>query len=1526
MSETRGKGEESFQEKGARSLRERAELDKAERVRDLERKEVARKRAQQPDGSQEMFLAQVNLVASPEEDPTRDRHTQAQSRRDLSPNLDPVRVDRPLGSHDIVQRESRASAGISEFGTSSIRHPIPEASGLGTGDIGKGVPLEYYRELYIPADHSAESLLYDMDLEQLCDFAGVLEHNPEDDVRPCKLLSSIYCFIFSRTDEVDDIQKAIDRAEEAVRISNIDDQDHAVCLRNLIVVLMKKYECTRSLEDLERATLRAEEMVTVTPPLHSHRRYRVNDLILMRLQKSLQTRSEEDYYEAMFVAAEATTAEVTATAEAALQARSSWGLSIYHWDRFQHTNDINNLHMAIKIGEEVVAAIPSDQPDRARRLSILALFFQTRFEQLKDLNDLYPAIEKAEEAVAIISLNHPDRAVMLGNLARSFQSKYLQTDELNNLDMAIKNGEEAIVSTSYNHSEKARWLSNQESYLHTRFLRTGNFIDLDMAIKYAEEAVILTPHHHYQRAAKLSNLAENRRIRFERTSNLNDLYVAVERAEEAVRLTPHDHHDRATILVILANCSITMFKQMGNLNDLYKSIRSGEESVTLTPYDHPDRVSRLSNLDALYQIRFQRTGDLNDLDVSMERIEEAVAGLAGTSHSHQDVALILGNSSNTFHTRFQRTGDLNDLYKAVRKGEEAVALAPYDPRWRVILASILCSMFQQTNGLNYLERAIARIEEAIAVTSDNHYGRGTMIHNLALFFRIRSERTGNIDDLNMSIKKGEEALRAIPANHPEKPHWMGSIAGSFQTRFERMGDLNDLNTAIKAGEKAITLMGPTHSHPYRADITGLLAVSYYTRSRRLDDLSDLHIAITKGEEAVTLQSHNYHSKSGKLSNLTLFLRTRSEWTSNLNDLHAAIERGEEAVGAIASDNHYDKALIQSNLAVSLRTRFEWTHDLNDLDMAIEKGEEVLAATPDDHQDKARSLNNLAMFFRTRCDWTSNPDDSKQALRHWVAATDLHNAPPRHRINSALYAAQELANKKEWSEASRITEIAVNLLPKVAPRQLKQRDQQHTLGEFGSLAALAASTALKAGKDASHAVQLLEVGRGIVTGLRLGTRSDLTELRKQHKDKAEKFERLRDALDSGEPLSAIAVDMSTSISRRSRHDASLELDKIIIEICHLTNFKNFLKPLQASELMGAASSGPIVIINVSFYYCDALLVKREGIRALPLPLLQLSDIKKRVARFNPSTDLLEWLWKTTASPILDELGFRKTPAGEWPHIWWIPTGLMSRLPIHAAGYHYANSSDTVLDRVISSYSPSIKGLVYARQNTMKKDLNVTSGRVLLVSMPTTPRNSNLKPSELRFAEKEIEVLEELLPTSTPKDKPKQPRKKDIVGNLESCTMFHFAGHGASHPLDPSKSCLLLHDWVDSPLTVEDLAGLKLYQKTPWLAYLSACSTGENQAANLQDETIHLVNACQLAGFPHVIGSLWEVDDEYSVDAAREVYTTLRDKGWNNEVGALSVHNAARFLRGKTRGVSWGVGYATREEGNPSIWAAYIHVGP
>lgn len=158
----------------------------------------------------------------------------------------------------------------------------------------------------------------------------------------------------------------------------------------------------------------------------------------------------------------------------------------------------------------------------------------------------------------------------------------------------------------------------------------------------------------------------------------------------------------------------------------------------------------------------------------------------------------------------------------------------------------------------------------------------------------------------------------------------------------------------------------------------------------------------------------------------------------------------------------------------------------------------------------------------------------------------------------------------------------------------------------------------------------------------------------------------------------------------------------------------------------------------------------------------------------------------------------------------------------------------------------------------------------------------------------------------------PTRKNVLNQLPGCVIAHFACHGFSDPADPSRSLLLLHDHDSAPLTVASLAPVDLGQAE--LAYLSACDTALADTGGLIDEAIHLTTAFQLAGFPHVIGTLWEINDQLAVTIADKFYTALR----TSQV-AMDTSQAARALHHAVR--------SARDElpRTPSLWAAYIHAG-
>lgn len=154
---------------------------------------------------------------------------------------------------------------------------------------------------------------------------------------------------------------------------------------------------------------------------------------------------------------------------------------------------------------------------------------------------------------------------------------------------------------------------------------------------------------------------------------------------------------------------------------------------------------------------------------------------------------------------------------------------------------------------------------------------------------------------------------------------------------------------------------------------------------------------------------------------------------------------------------------------------------------------------------------------------------------------------------------------------------------------------------------------------------------------------------------------------------------------------------------------------------------------------------------------------------------------------------------------------------------------------------------------------------------------------------------------------QATRDNVLRLLSESRWVHFACHASSPVEDPSAGHLVLHD---GPLSVLDIA--RQHSAGGQLAYLSACSTARG-GRTLVDECIHISSAFQLAGYQHVVATLWPVHDDVSAHMAEEIYAALV-LGSRPKDPAHAVHAAVRSARDRFGGKS------------PVHWASHIHTGP
>ncbi|KAI0533020.1 hypothetical protein GGR58DRAFT_522172 [Xylaria digitata] len=270
---------------------------------------------------------------------------------------------------------------------------------------------------------------------------------------------------------------------------------------------------------------------------------------------------------------------------------------------------------------------------------------------------------------------------------------------------------------------------------------------------------------------------------------------------------------------------------------------------------------------------------------------------------------------------------------------------------------------------------------------------------------------------------------------------------------------------------------------------------------------------------------------------------------------------------------------------------------------------------------------------------------------------------------------------------------------------------------------------------------------------------------------------------------------------------------------------------------AAKFGSIVVINVSPYRCDATIIKHGG--------------QSVCLRTKPITaKLLERLRDVLAVRILEALGFNGPPDGDnFQRIWWIPTGLLIRLPLHTAGYHRRQSGETVIDRVMSSYSSSVKTIIRGRGDLTQQ-----------ATYSKTLEHRRIVPAGMC----QSNGLETIEPP---------PLKQEVPSQLPDCTIFHLAGHGITDNTNLLESYLLLEDWDTDRLTVEALLDMNPHEKPPFLACL----------------------AYRLAGFRHALETLWSVNDESCLEMAKIIYEEIMTKDMSDDSMCKGLHKATRSLR-------------------------------
>ncbi|QLH25940.1 CHAT domain-containing protein [Streptomyces sp. Rer75] len=1003
------------------------------------------------------------------------------------------------------------------------------------------------------------------------------------------------------------------------------------------------------------------------------------------------------------------------------------------------------------------------------------------------------------------------------------------------------------------------------------------------SVEAARRAADALPPGHARWAAVQSQLGDVFRTWYLRTGEVSALHEAIDRGRRAVDADPSSPMTLSNLAIALLDA----YRRIGDLTFLEEAIATGRGAVDVAAEDDPQLVLYLSNLGGALHEWADRTGD----DAAeAEALRTARRAVALTGEDHPARPLYLSNLASSLKTSYDRTKNTALLAEAVEAGRRAVSATPAEdpsrPHRLGVLGGALQGWFEATDELSALDEAVEVFREALHRTPEGHPRRVQHLHMLSYALLLSYDQYGTREALHEVIAVGRRAMTETPADHPDRGRRVVHLVNGLRVWYEHTGDLETLDEAITLCRHGLATGGDRDP-----GLLSGLVVTLRLKYERTRDRSLLEEAVAFGRESVAADPH----RRGLLVNFGSALAVFAEHENDdLAILDEAIDIARRAADLAPH--------LLTDLVGPLLVRYERTGDPASAEEAVAVARRALALTSPE-PERAKKLFMLGQALAAVHKVSGDPGTLTEAIDAYLAAATVPSAAATVRVDAGFNAGRLAMSAGRTEQALSGYATAVELLPLLVTQFLDRSDAEHWLTRYSGLAASAAACALEAG-DPERAVTLLEQGRGVLLDRALSARTALTALRERAPELADRFQWLSAALET--------EDREPS---EQRHEHARDLEAVVERIRALPDFASFLLPPTLPQLMSEVRDGPVVLVNVSQLRCDALALTPAGVRHIPLPDLTLQDVVEWVDVFVGALDvgqsvanevletILGRLWDTIAEPVLTTLEFTRSPGrhGTWPRLWWAPVGPLSYLPLHAAGHHDTEGR-SVLDRVISPYTPTLRALTHLRGRRRTGE-RAARHRPLVVSMPRTPG-----AADLPGARDEAGLLAGLLPDATSLTGPEATRDQ-VDAALREATWAHFACHAQSRFDDPSSSLLLLHDHQDKPFDVRHLSALRL----PFaeLAYLSACGTSR-PGRHMTDEAVHISAAFQLAGFPHVIGTLWTIKDRAAPKMARAIYTDLLHRPQHDRDIAQVVHRAAHRMRQAYPRL-------------PLMWAAHLHVG-
>ncbi|KAI0252085.1 CHAT domain-containing protein [Lactifluus subvellereus] len=1067
--------------------------------------------------------------------------------------------------------------------------------------------------------------------------------------------------------------------------------------------------------------------------------------------------------------------------------------------------------------------------------------------------------------------------------------------------------------------------------------RTDSLDDVDPRVNRLQAQASTLPFRHPDRAVVAHNIATNHISRYNATRQKGDLDQAIVGFAEA--LLRGMNHPPMDILTFdhLTRALVTRFNDFGTRKDL-DHIISYLRYLSNLPLGVAGikRLNVLNGLADALRCRFEVGGRLEDIEDSISLLRHVITMLPPAT---DDYYLIANNLANAWRTKYEQTDESEDLTEAISHYRAVLTSCPLDnpsrPSCLRSLADVLTSRSERSGDLNNAEDAATLYQESLDLLEKEHPKRMWVLMDFASFHNIRFRQTNDPEDLEKAISRYREVLFLCPPDHERKDEVLKNLGYSLTNRFENFGRTECLEEAISLYRAALRIC--PRGHPRRRESLRGLAHAMHARCRRTHSIEDLEEAINLERENLALTPPGHTMRPQVLYNLSVSLRTQYTWTDDVGYVEEAIEHLYEASKLVKS-GHPRLQRILDLLAGNLVYHFIHRGADKDIAEAIKHYRTSISLMPEGHPQVSSTLTHFACDLGVIFSLTGD-------AKHREEAITLHRSAVEYPFSSAR---DKLISAKSWTviahdtrhssaltayrKALSLLQCAIDLGPTVQTRHeyISGRDTEY----IRSLPMDAASYAIES-RAYEEAIEMLEQGRALLWSGMRSLRTPLEHLHEVDKSLADEFTEISQALEAiittthvrdfvqtpaGMDDNGVAIGRKDTFARdlAEKRRLSEELDKVVLRIQALPGLENFWRPIPFRHLQTAAIGGPVVIINIS-EYCSDILIVRSNHPVVPIPTptnffdrvtnlaYQLSETRKSYRLESKKYDrvlrqTLEELSELVGQPVANRLMEIGIP--EQSRIWLCPTSVLASLPIHAAGpiSSHINVKRYLCDIYVCSYTPSLSALIASRSGNLSRS---ASGRpsLLIVEQPD---------ETLPGVDSETRSIGSLVGSGfVTRIAGEAATPENVIAHLPMHPWVHFACHGVLQPGRPFDSSFLLQH--NTRLTLLRIA--KSHLRIAELAFLAACHTAELSEDGTPDEVLHLTAAMQFSGFRSVIGTMWAMPDEDGKDLSEHFYSKMFAAGTQ----VASYEQSARALRHATQKLRTEKGVSLER------WVNFVHYG-